>query len=177
MLFRKRGKPTSNDNHPSVVSTPATPSSLIGRGMVVEGDVSSDGDIHVDGILRGKLQARQCVIELNGLVEGDVIADEIVVRGRVVGPMRAYHVHVEAGARVEGDVVNASITVDGGAEIHGAIWHNDDPFAEAAESRPRPEAGREDAAASRERPSYLESPLWNGGAVDDYRPIVAVRPR
>ncbi|MFT3986568.1 bactofilin family protein [Aestuariivirga sp.] len=177
MLFRKRAKPTSNDNQPTVVSTPASPASLIGRGMVVEGDVSSEGDIHVDGTLRGKLQARHCVIELNGLVEGDVIADEIVVRGRVVGPMRAYHVHVEAGARIEGDVVNASITVDSGAEIHGAIWHNDDPFAEETQSRFRPAAAEREDAASRERPSYLESPLWNSGAVDDYRPIVAVRPR
>jgi len=177
MLFKKRAKATSNDNRPAMAASPGAPSSLIGRGMLVEGDVSSEGDIHVDGTLRGKLQARTCVIEANGLVEGEITADDITVRGRVVGPMRAYHVHVAAGAQVEGDVVNASITVDSGAEIHGAIWHSEDPFAAEKLALPVVRAIREEPAHERDRPSYLESPLWSGDKVDDYRPITAIRPR
>ena len=61
-----------------------------------------------------------------------MVAEEVLVRGRIIGPIRGIHVHVYAGGHIEGDVVNETISIDNGAYIDGAIRRSDDPLAEAA---------------------------------------------
>lgn len=163
MFFRK-AKPVGNDNLPAA---PAT--AIISRGMTVEGTIVSDGEVQVDGMVRGSIRASICLIDSHGTVEGDVTAREVIVRGRVSGPIRGIHVHLQDGAQVDGDIVNESITVDSGAQINGAVWRSDDPLGTA-----EPEAERFTGS----NPALpFTSPLWSGREANDYRPLTAIRPR
>jgi cytoskeletal protein CcmA (bactofilin family) len=165
MFFRRFSKPNSNDNAPP--SKPAV--TTIANGTEFDGNLTTSGEVHVNGILLGTISAQVCIVETNGAVEGEISADEIIVRGRVAGPLRAYHVHLQSGAQVEGDVISDTIAVDSGASLNGSVRRNEDPFAQEAVVEPSRPGG--------ERPSFLGSPLWISSEADAFRPLTAVRPR
>lgn len=166
-MFFKRSKRTSNDNVPEAPEAETAAVSIIGPDVTIDGNIMTDGEIRIDGTVRGTVQAAVCVVGLDGLVEGTILADEVVVRGVVKGPIRGQHVELQAGAHVEGDVVNASIAVENGAHIHGSIWHADDPLNARSEA---------DARSERATATLLNSPLW-GTTNDGYRPVKVIKPR
>lgn len=169
MLF-KRAKTELNDNAPQPPLT-SDPASVVGRDAEITGTFSTAGDVHVEGTVRGTVKARRCVVEADGLVEGQIAAEEIVVRGRVQGPLRAYHVHLQAGARVEGDIINDGIVIDDGAELTGAVWRSDDPLAETAAAARPPLRPAADATR------IFDGALWPDTDAHSLRPLTAIRPR
>jgi len=56
-----------------------------------------------------------------------VVAEEVVVRGRIIGPIHAIHVHIYAGAHVEGDISHETISIENGAYMHGSVRRMEDP--------------------------------------------------
>jgi cytoskeletal protein CcmA (bactofilin family) len=106
--------------------------SFIGRNCIFEGQIACDGELHIDGTIRGTVEARVCVIDTAGLVQGTVSGDVIHVRGRVLGPIQGANVYIHAGAHVEGDVFNDTISIENGAFVYGSIKHN------SVNARPKP---------------------------------------
>jgi cytoskeletal protein CcmA (bactofilin family) len=81
---------------------------------------------------------------------GSVIAEDIVVRGRVVGSIRGLRVTLQAQSHVEGDIFHQSLAIEQGAYFEGKSRRSDDPLAEIkatpasssrAESRPDKPSG------------------------------------
>jgi cytoskeletal protein CcmA (bactofilin family) len=138
--------------------------SLITQDVVIEGSLVTSGELHIDGTVRGNIRARSCVVDVQGVVEGEVVAEELFVRGRVIGPIRGVHVHLYAGSHVEGDVINESIGIENGAYIYGSVRRSEDPLSEPSMVM-----------------SYAQSQAStiDFGASDDdvYRPIKVIRPR
>lgn len=162
MIF-KRNRTTSNDNLPAENSGPY---SIIAPDMTIEGNVTSRGELHVEGTVRGSIDAEVCIIGSEGTVEGSIRATELVVQGRVLGPIYAGHVEIHSSATVEGDVMNGSIAMQSGAQLRGAVWQSDNPL--GGES-PKPQD-------IRPATSFLESPLWSGDD-DAFRPLKVIKPR
>jgi cytoskeletal protein CcmA (bactofilin family) len=121
MFFKSKRKPANNTAAavPMVVEP-----SYVGRNTTIEGHVVSDGELHVDGSVRGRLRAQLCVIDRYGVVYGDITGEIIHIRGRVMGPIQGGAVYIYAGAHIEGDVYNDTISVEPGAYVDGAIRHN-----------------------------------------------------
>lgn len=148
--------------------------SAISRDVVIEGNLTTGGELQIDGTVHGNVRALVCLVEANGVVQGEVAAEEVFVRGRVVGPIRGIHVHLYSGAHVEGDVINESISVENGAYIYGSIRRAEDPLAEPA----RPAAITPlSALAARFAANTAKEPHFEPIDEDEYRPIKAVRPR
>ena len=166
MLFR-RSKPDLNDNAPPVLETGSV--TVIGADTEITGDLASGGDVRIEGTMRGALRAKRCIVEAEGFVEGEIIAEEIVVRGRVDGPLRGYLVHLQDGAQLRGDVVNERIVIDQGAEITGAVRRSDDPLNEERASR--------ESAHLRSAARFESEPLWPNLDGGSSRPLTAIRPR
>ncbi|HRX36259.1 MAG TPA: polymer-forming cytoskeletal protein [Aestuariivirga sp.] len=162
MLFRKK-KPAGNDN----VQAPAQPT-IIGTGAVFEGSLQTDGEVHVDGRLRGWVRADLCVVTPSGLVEGEIDAEEVIVAGQVIGPVSARHVHLQEGARVEGDITSDTIAVDNGAKLSGAVWHRDGLQTNGHRPVALPPANE---------PRFAAASLWDQVREDDDRPLKAVHPQ
>jgi cytoskeletal protein CcmA (bactofilin family) len=120
MFFKSKRKPAGK--------TAAVPMSVepsyVGRNTTIEGHVVSDGELHVDGSVRGRMRAQLCVIDRYGVVYGDITGEIIHIRGRVMGPIQGGAVYVYAGAHIEGDVYNDTISIEPGAYVDGAIRHN-----------------------------------------------------
>ncbi len=162
MFFRK-SRPTGNDNTPDESQL-----TVIARDTLFEGAIESDGDVRIDGHFRGTVTARSCVVGDNGLAEGGISADEVLVAGRVNGPIRGHHVRLQAGAQVQGDVHNQSLSMESGAQLNGAVWQTDDPLGQ----RPGQRSLSEPPAAA-----ALFGEFWPDRSQDNDRPLTAVRPR
>jgi cytoskeletal protein CcmA (bactofilin family) len=122
-MFFKKAKLRSQPQAMPVHSEPNEPS-YIGRDAVIEGQINCDGELHVDGAFRGTVRARVCVVDLHGVVHGELSGEVIHVRGRVIGPIQGSKVYIHAGAHVEGDVFQDSISIENGAYVYGTIRHN-----------------------------------------------------
>jgi cytoskeletal protein CcmA (bactofilin family) len=120
MLFRSKRKSAGQNAAPPITVEP----SYIGRNTTIEGHIVSDGELHVDGSVRGRIRAQLCVIDRYGVVYGDISAEIIHIRGRVIGPLQGGSVYIYAGAHIEGDVYNDTLSIEPGAYVDGAIRHN-----------------------------------------------------
>ena len=123
MIF-KRNKPAPRQEAVAfepAVEAPSSEPSYIGRDTTIEGNISTSGEIHIEGELRGSVRAYTCLIDTEGQVNGGVSAQYVVVRGRVLGPITAAHVTIQKGAHVEGNVVHEGLSIEHGAFVMGAI--------------------------------------------------------
>ena len=109
---------------------PAGRPTTIASEVIIEGHLVTNGEIQIDGTINGDVRARVCIVDANGVIHGEVYAEEVLVRGRVIGPIRGIHVHILAGGHVEGDVINETLSVENGAYIDGKIRRSEDPLSE-----------------------------------------------
>ena len=112
--------------------------SIISTDFRVAGNVTSEGDIQLDGSVEGNVKARSLTIGQGGAVRGEVKADKVQVQGTVTGPIRARTVEIAKSAKVTGDVFYESLTVETGAVIDGACkrWDADKADKPLSDARP-----------------------------------------
>jgi len=106
--------------------------SIITADVDIDGDLHSVGELQIDGNVHGDVRAHAAVIDVNGVVHGGVMAEEVVVHGRVVGPVHGIHVHIFGAAHVEGDVISTTLSIEKGAWVAGDLRHSDEPLSEPA---------------------------------------------
>jgi len=98
-------------------------STVIGAGITIEGEISADEDVVVQGTIRGKLDAREGVtVEAGGTVEADITGGPLTVAGSVTGNITSSdRVDLQPGARVIGNVKATRITIADGAQFKGNV--------------------------------------------------------
>ena len=102
--------------------------SIISTDMVMQGSLSSSGDIQIDGRVEGDIRSVGLVIGEKAEVHGEIYAEDVTVRGKVVGHIRARKVLLAATSRVEGDILHEAFAVESGAFFEGNIRHSDNPL-------------------------------------------------
>jgi cytoskeletal protein CcmA (bactofilin family) len=108
--------------------SPVVPS-IICTGIVLRGTLESTGDIHFDGCIEGTICSASLIVDYEAVVQGEVIAYDVTVRGRIQGRIRAHKVHLCCGSHVEGDVLYGTLAVETGAWLDGSFQHREDPLA------------------------------------------------
>jgi cytoskeletal protein CcmA (bactofilin family) len=96
---------------------------VIGQGIIIEGEVTSDEAVVVAGTVRGKLTVDgPLTIEAGGVVEADVGATSLSLGGTVTGNVTASdRVDLLAGSRLVGDVRAGRVTIADGAVFKGSV--------------------------------------------------------
>jgi len=112
--------------------------SIIGEDLSITGNVTSKGEIQVDGEIQGDIHCGSLLLGDKSQVIGSVIAEDIVVRGRVVGSVRGLRVTLQAQSHVEGDIFHQSLAIEQGAYFEGKSRRSDDPLAEVKAIPPSP---------------------------------------
>jgi len=95
--------------------------SLLAADCRLTGDISSDGELHIDGRLEGDLICKTLTIGETGVVTGKISADMVRVLGSVNGQIKAHAIELGATARVVGDITHSSLKVDAGAYVQGVF--------------------------------------------------------
>lgn len=104
--------------------------SIIGEDLSITGNVSSKGELQVDGEIQGDVHCGSLLLGEKSQVIGGLIADDVVVRGRVVGSIRGLRVTLQSPAHVEGDIFHQSLAIEQGAYFEGKSRRSDDPMAD-----------------------------------------------
>jgi cytoskeletal protein CcmA (bactofilin family) len=110
---RNAEMPTANPNQ-----------TVIGRSMVLRGDLSGKEDLLIEGQFEGTIHLPEhCVtVGANGEVKAETHARQVVILGSVTGNINAgERIEIRKTGRVVGDLVAAAIAIEDGAFFKGSI--------------------------------------------------------
>jgi cytoskeletal protein CcmA (bactofilin family) len=116
----KSAGPTASKMAPSIIS----------EDLTITGNVSSKGEIQVDGEIEGDIRCSSLLLGDKSQVTGSVAAEDVVVRGRIVGSIRGLRVTLQAQSHVEGDIFHQGLAIEQGASFEGKSCRSDNPLAE-----------------------------------------------
>jgi cytoskeletal protein CcmA (bactofilin family) len=108
------------------------PASTLSSDLVVTGNMKTTGDIQVEGTVEGDIRAHLLTIGESATIKGEVIADDVVINGRIIGRVRGLKVRLTSTARVEGDIIHKTIAIESGAHFEGSVQRQDDPLSSGA---------------------------------------------
>jgi cytoskeletal protein CcmA (bactofilin family) len=104
---------------PAAVRRSSAAVSVIGKDITIEGGVTGEGEVHIDGVVRGDVRVGRLSIGEGGHVEGTVSAELVEVRGKVVGAVTAKQIRLFATAHVDGDITHEQLAMETGASFQG----------------------------------------------------------
>tara|TARA_R110000868_G_scaffold10138_7_gene49539 strand:+ start:12177 stop:12665 length:489 start_codon:yes stop_codon:yes gene_type:complete len=136
--------------------------SILSGDLVLTGSIVSDGEVQLDGTVDGDIRAGSLIIGEDAVVNGEVFAETVVIRGKVSGSVRARQVQLASTARIEGDIVHAALSVESGAFFDGHCRHSSDPLAEKSSAPAAPKVDNRPPAPPANKPvssSSMEPPL------------------
>ncbi len=113
-------KSAKGSGHPSTLST----------DLFIKGNLKTESDIKIEGQVEGDVRARLVTIGEHATIRGQLMGDEVVINGRVIGKIRGIKVRLNSGARVEGDIIHETIAIEAGAHFEGSVKRQDNPLAE-----------------------------------------------
>lgn len=96
---------------------------VIGKGLVVRGELSGEGNIELGDQFEGKICLTGSVVVLEGAsIQSDISATEIVVAGAVRGNLMATEkVEFSSSGRLFGNVRSKVLVVREGGRVSGRI--------------------------------------------------------
>jgi cytoskeletal protein CcmA (bactofilin family) len=104
-------------------NTPETATvNIIGPGTSIEGDVVSNGDIRIDGGLKGSLRTRgKLVVGPSGNIEGEIHCQHADISGNVRGKVNVTELlSLKATAKVNGEIMAGKLAIEPGADFSGS---------------------------------------------------------
>jgi cytoskeletal protein CcmA (bactofilin family) len=122
--------------------------SVLSSDLTIKGNIKTSGDIQVEGTIEGDIRAHLLTVGEGATVKGEVMADDVVVNGRIVGRVRGLKVRLTSTARVEGDIIHKTIAIESGAHFEGSVQRRDDPMNGQAAGSPRVSAATSQATQS-----------------------------
>ncbi|HOQ31024.1 MAG TPA: polymer-forming cytoskeletal protein [Candidatus Hydrogenedens sp.] len=95
--------------------------SIIGSGTVVNGDITSESSLRIEGEVIGKITSKDTVvIHDNGKVKAEIRAQQVIVSGEVQGNIFATErLEITASGRVIGDITAPRVSIAEGVVFEG----------------------------------------------------------
>jgi cytoskeletal protein CcmA (bactofilin family) len=135
-MFSKNKKPST------VAAPPPAPApSIVSADMRVVGDISSQGEVQIDGTVEGDVRAKSVLIGESADIKGEVLADLVQIHGHVNGLIKSRSVHLARTAHVVGDILHESMSIENGAFLEGHCKCMNEPRSSAGpmgEAAPTP---------------------------------------
>ncbi|MCR4278577.1 MAG: polymer-forming cytoskeletal protein [bacterium] len=111
------------EDHRSQTAPQSTPQTVVAEGVRVEGDFKGQGDIVIDGEVKGNISTDGMLsVGQNANIEADMNAERAVISGKVFGNVTVRsHLEIKATASVRGDVTSGTVTIESGASLRGMV--------------------------------------------------------
>ncbi|MDP4151635.1 MAG: polymer-forming cytoskeletal protein [Bacteroidota bacterium] len=95
--------------------------SLIGAGTSMKGDITSNGDLRIDGTLVGNINcSAKVVIGANGVVQGDINGQQADIMGKVTGTIKVKDLlQLKGGSHMNGNIQAAKLQIEPAANFNG----------------------------------------------------------
>lgn len=96
---------------------------VIARGVRVQGDFTSQGDVLIDGAVEGHVStAAKLTVGVEAKLKADVAANDAVISGSVEGTLVVKRrLELKSTAVVVGDVTCETASIEAGAVVNGKV--------------------------------------------------------
>ena len=98
--------------------------SIISEGFTFEGTITSEGTLNISGVVRGKVTAKSILIDTSGKVDGELNAENLVIKGQLNGDVSCDDLNVGPLARVDGSISYKYIHIQRGGRVAGKFIKN-----------------------------------------------------
>ena len=134
MFVAKSKKPETNQftatpvaispEHVDAEPTPPVRNSsqnVIGKGTIIQGNIVAEGDLVIEGTVRGDVTTKtSLIIGPTCIVEGNIVAEHAEVAGQVKGTVQALGLLViKSSSMIDGDVLTKNLNVESGSTFNG----------------------------------------------------------
>lgn len=94
---------------------------LISKGTRITGDVISEGDLRIDGHLKGNIKSKgRLVVGETGAIEGEIECGNVEIAGKVKGKILATElITMKATAMIAGEITTSKLSVEPGSLFTG----------------------------------------------------------
>ncbi|MDP3801051.1 polymer-forming cytoskeletal protein [Brevundimonas sp.] len=123
--------------------------STLSSDLQFDGNITGGGDLQIDGSIKGDVRVGRLIVGETGAVEGNVSADYVEVRGRIVGAISGKQVKLIATAYVDGDITAEQMSIDIGAYFQGRVL-------QGRREAPAPTAPARSAPAAEPAPQIID---------------------
>lgn len=95
---------------------------VIGEGTVIVGDLKSNGDLRIDGIVEGNISTQaKCVLGASGKITGNIQSKSCDLSGTVNGDVVVGELLlIKSTGKINGDIRTAKLVVENGGEFNGS---------------------------------------------------------
>jgi len=128
-------KQAKNENMAKNVSTEndSNAINIIGVGTEITGDINTNGDMRIDGVLNGNIITEgKLVVGETGKVKGEVDCKNSEVLGMVEGKIKVKELlSLNSSARIYGDIVTKKLSIEPGAVFTGNCNMNEEAVSNA----------------------------------------------
>jgi len=120
-----------NQKSKSDASSPEAPTpggaSIIAAGTTLKGDITSTGDIRIDGTLQGNIHCTaKVVIGSNGVVNGDISGQQADIMGKITGTIKVKELlQLKGGSQVNGNIHAGKLQIEPSANFNGQCHMTD----------------------------------------------------
>jgi len=95
--------------------------SIISPDLEIVGDLKSDGEIQIDGTVKGDIKGHMLTVGEQGKIDGSTVAETVRIFGTVNGRVQAKTVRLDSSARVTADITHENLTIEAGAYFEGKV--------------------------------------------------------
>ncbi len=101
--------------------TAAAANSIVGTGTTITGNIDTNGDLRIDGTLKGDItSSAKLLIGPNGIVEGNINCRVADIMGQIVGNIYVKDLlQLKGKALVTGDIHTAKLFIEETASFNG----------------------------------------------------------
>jgi cytoskeletal protein CcmA (bactofilin family) len=92
------------------------------EGTSITGEIISEGNIRIDGKLKGTIATKgKLVIGPKGVVEGEIVCGDADIEGKLLGTIKVNGLlSLKSTSKLEGDIFTGKLAIEPGASFSGA---------------------------------------------------------
>ena len=102
---------------------------IIGKGVVIQGDLIYSGGLYIEGRVIGKVLANNAIDSLltlapEGSVDGEIRASNAIISGRLLGDIHSTErIELTETAQIQGNIHYKLLEITAGATVSGQLIH------------------------------------------------------
>jgi cytoskeletal protein CcmA (bactofilin family) len=106
---------------------------VLNRRVVITGSFSYDGEVLLAGRIEGGVRCKSLQIAERGSVDGDIVAERVVVLGEVNGSIHANELVLKTACTVAGEIYHRHLVLEDGCFFEGQSRRDKNPLLLAPE--------------------------------------------
>jgi cytoskeletal protein CcmA (bactofilin family) len=147
-VFTQKKSPLPENPAPGPLAT-SSQSSLVGKTLLIKGDIFSDDEILIEGKIQGKITVKnRVIVGRDGNVEADIDAREVIIKGKVTGNIKgSQRVEIVPAGTLHGNIHSPRVVIadsgvfEGSIEMRPADDKNKARDEKTADTQTNPEGG------------------------------------